>query len=148
MARIIALDLGTVRTGLAVTDPTQTIAQPVVILDSRDLDALKDQVLSYVQQYEAERVIVGIPRSLNGRRGPMAKWAEGIRRQLAAHLPVPVDPWDERFSTVSAESALHDIGASSDDLHSRKDSVAAAIILQAYLEHQRARRERANTPPR
>jgi putative Holliday junction resolvase len=77
----------------------------------------------------------------------MAKWAEGVRRQLAAHLPIPVDPWDERFSTVSAESALHDTGASSDDLHSRKDSVAAAIILQAYLEHQRTRRERANVPP-
>ena len=142
MARIIALDLGTVRTGLAITDPTQTIAQPLAILDSRDLDHLKDEILSYVEGYEAECVVVGIPRSMDGRRGPMAKWAEGIRRQLADYLSVPVEGWDERLSTVSAERALHDAGVSDDDLCARRDSAAAAIVLQGYLEHLRIERER------
>jgi putative Holliday junction resolvase len=143
MARILALDLGTVRTGVAVSDPTQTIAQPLAILDSRDLGRLKDEILRYVEGYEVERVVVGIPRSLSGKRGPMAHWAEGVRRQLAAYLPVPVDPWDERFSSLSAQRALHDAGVSDDGLCPRTDSAAAAVVLQGYLEHRRIQRERA-----
>ena len=76
--RIIALDLGTVRSGLAVSDPTQSIAQPLAVLSSTDTEAFISEIAQYVADYDAERVIVGIPRTMDGRMGEMARWAEAF----------------------------------------------------------------------
>ena len=80
--RIIALDLGKARSGVAVSDPTQTIAQPLDLLPGADAPTFVEQLGGVVAEYEAERVIVGIPRTMDGRMGEMARWAEGIRRRL------------------------------------------------------------------
>ena len=141
--RIIALDLGTVRSGLAVSDPTQSIAQPLAVLSSTDTEAFISEIAQYVADYDAERVIVGIPRTMDGRMGEMARWAEGIRRQCERRLSVPVEGRDERLSTVSAQRVMRESDGKRGRRHSdREDSVAAAVVLQAYLDEQRLRQDR------
>ena len=140
--RIIALDLGTVRSGLAVSDPTQSIAQPLAVLSSTDTEAFITEIAKFVVDYDAERVIVGIPRTMDGRMGEMARWAEGIRRQCERRLSIPVEGRDERLSTVSAQRVMREseskrAGQQAD----REDSVAAAVVLQAYLDERRLRQE-------
>ena len=139
MARIMALDLGTVRTGVALSDPTHTIATPSDH-PARGADAtgFVEQIRDIAAADAVERIIVGIPRSLDGKRGPMAHWAEGIRRDLAEALPVPVDPWDERLSSNEAAHRMQAGGASSRDMRGRLDSVAAAVILEDYLSAKRS----------
>lgn len=141
MARIMALDLGTVRTGVALSDLTHTIATPSDY-PARGAEAtgFVDQIRHLAEVDAVERIIVGIPRSLNGKRGPMAHWAEGIRRDLADALPVPVDPWDERFSSNEAAHRMQAGGASSRDIRDRLDSAAAAVILEDYLNARRSER--------
>ena len=134
--RVIGLDLGKARSGVAVSDPTQTIAQPVDLLPGADAPTFLAQLGGVVAEYEAERVIIGIPRTMDGRMGEMARWAEGIRRACERELPVPVEGRDERLSTVSAERAMREAGG---EMSSPPDSVAAAIVLQAYLDERRLR---------
>ena len=112
-----------------MSDPTQTIAQPLDLLPGADAPTFVAQLGGVVAEYEAERVIVGIPRTMDGRMGEMAHWAEGIRRACERGLS------DERLSTVSAERAMRDAGGSS----SPPDSIAAAVVLQAYLDELRIR---------
>ena len=135
----MALDLGTVRTGVAFSDPTQTIATPAErpVAGVRATGFL-DEVQGLVSAEGVERVIVGIPRSLDGKRGPMARWAEGVRRTLEEKLSIPVEPWDERFSSDEAARRLRDGGRSSRGMRGRLDSAAAAVILEQYLEAVRS----------
>ena len=142
MRRIMALDLGTTRTGVAITDPAQIIAQPLTVLGSADGASFHEALQRLVAEYQVERVIVGIPFSLNGRRGPMAHWAEGIRRRLAGALPVPVEPWDERLSSLSADRTFHDTGLFRSQGGHRQDAAAAAYILQGYLDRLHVQHER------
>ena len=137
--RIIALDLGKARSGVAVSDPTQTIAQPIDLLPGADAPTFVEQLGGVVAEYEAERVIVGIPRTMEGRMGEMAQWAEGIRRACERELSVPVEGRDERLSTVSAERAMREAGGRKGGITSPSDSIAAAVVLQAYLDEQRLR---------
>ncbi len=137
--RIIALDLGKARSGVAVSDPTQTIAQPLDLLPGADEPTFVERLGGVVAEYEAERVIVGIPRTMDGRMGEMAQWAEGIRRACERGLSVPVEGRDERLSTVSAERVMRDAGRRKGGFSSPSDSVAAAVVLQAYLDEQRLR---------
>ncbi len=125
---------------MAVSDPTQTIAQPLGLLPGADAPTFVAQLGDVVTQYEAERVIVGIPRTMDGRMGEMAQWAEGIRRICERALSVPVDGRDERLSTVSAERVMREAGGRrKTGISSPADSVAAAIVLQSFLDEQRLR---------
>ncbi len=137
----MAPDLGTVRTGVALSDPTQTIATPSDRpAKGVDTKGFVEQIRDMAEADAVERVIVGIPRSLDGKRGPMAHWAERIRRELANALTVPVDPWDERFSSNEAAHRMRTGGASSRDMRGRLDSAAAAVILEDYLNARRLER--------
>ena len=91
-----------------MSDLTQTIAQPIGLLPGADAPTFVSALGGIVSEYEAERVIIGIPRSMDGRMGEMAKWAEGIRRVCERELPVPVEGRDERLSTVSADRAMRE----------------------------------------
>ena len=134
----MALDLGSVRTGVALSDPTHTIATPTKLpAAGADAPGFTDEIRELIATHEIERVIVGIPRSLDGGRGPMARWAEGVRRLLASELSVPVEAWDERFSSDEAARRMRTTGASSLDMRGRLDSAAAAVILGEYLEARR-----------
>ena len=140
MPRLLGVDLGTRRIGLAVSDPTGTIAQPHGILDrSGDPAADRAAVLAAARAVGATRIVVGWPRSLSGRDGPAARAARAETEALRgdAGPDLPVDLHDERFSTATAQRARRASGARRGARRRPVDDLAAAVILQSYLESRR-----------
>jgi putative Holliday junction resolvase len=144
--RVIAVDLGTRRMGVAVTDGLGLTAQPHATLarhgGQRDLDA----IAAVVRQLEAERVILGLPLDPEGNRGRAAKAAEAFAERLRAVLTVPVELIDESFTTVEAEEVLLAADLSRARRKQVVDRVAAALILRRWLDQQ-SRAAQGNTRP-
>lgn len=132
--RVIGLDLGSRRVGVAVGDTRTGVATALEVWPRRDAVPLPRRLGDCVAEWEAELVVVGLPRSLDGSEGAAAHAVREVVTELRAHLEVPVELYDERFSTVTAQDALHRGGL--DTRKSRKviDAVAAAVILQGWLD--------------
>ena len=137
MGRILSIDYGRKRTGLAVTDPLQLIANGLTTVPTA---SAVDFVADYVRQETVERIIVGWPRQTNGQDSENASRIKPFVQRLKKLLPdIPVEFYDERFTSVLAHRAMIDGG-----LHKKKrqdkalvDEVSATIILQSYLESAR-----------
>ena len=136
MSRILALDFGTRRIGLALSDPTRTIASPLGALQRR---AGKRppwaEILRLIEQDEAAALVVGLPLGLGGEEGAWAQEVRGFGEQLQRRTGLPLHWVDERLSSVRAEQAVRGMGLkkSQREEKSRVDAAAAAIILQQYL---------------
>jgi len=138
--RILALDVGEKRIGIAVSDPTGTLASPVGFLERTSLEEEATAIAELVRRLEVEKIVIGNPLSLKGTRGPQAQEVERYAEALAARLEVPIVLWDERFSTVRAERLTREAGHKGRKRRARIDAAAAAIILQDYLEAMRSGR--------
>jgi putative Holliday junction resolvase len=135
--RALALDLGSKRIGVATSDRSGTLASPLTVLQrSGDVARDHERIRRLVEEEEAEVVVVGLPLSLDGSRGPAAVAALAEADRLASVVGVPVEPYDERLTTVTAHQALAPrLGG-----RARRqvvDKVAAAVLLQAWLDHRR-----------
>ena len=138
MSRILAIDYGRKRTGLAVTDPLQITAGGLTTVASHTLEAwLRD----YVAREAVERIVVGLPRQMNGQMSESWQWIEPFLRRLRKVMPdIPITLVDERFTSVLAQQTLRDAGIGKQTRQQNKglvDEVSATIILQSYLEHRR-----------
>ncbi|MDR5708321.1 MAG: Holliday junction resolvase RuvX [Armatimonadota bacterium] len=131
--RVLAVDLGARRVGLAVSDPTGTIAQPFRVLHRRSTREVLDAIAEVVAQLGPSRVVVGLPRNMDGTEGRMARAARRFGEALARRTRVPVEFWDERLTTVAAERVLR--GRVPTRRRELRDGVAAALILEGYLRH-------------
>ena len=136
--RLIGLDVGEARIGVAVSDPTGTLASARTVLARRPQEAALKALQRLVEEEEAEAVIVGLPRSLSGELHGQAALVQEFAELLRKQVAVPVHFWDERLSTVAAERELRASGAKRDKRRAMIDAVAAAIILQGYLDASRA----------
>ena len=135
--RVVGLDLGTRRIGVAVSDASGTLASPYeVIHRSGDVGRDHREVARIVDEVEAERVVVGMPLSLSGKVGPAAAAAAEEVEALAQALTVPVEPYDERLTTVTAAQQLRAAGLDARRQRDKIDKVAAAVMLQAWLDGQ------------
>ena len=136
--RVIGLDLGSKRIGVAVSDRSGTIASPLTVL-TRLGDPAADHraIAALVAEEEAERVVVGLPLRLDGGIGPAAQRALAETEELATVVAVPVETFDERLTTVSADRALLEAGLRAPARRTVVDKVAAAVMLQAWLDGQR-----------
>ena len=136
--RAVGLDLGTRRIGVAVSDSGGTLASPYEVVE-RGADRASDHatVARIVADLDAELVVVGLPLSLDGTIGPAAAAALAEVDELAAALDVPVETHDERLTTVTAESSLRDRGVKGRARRRVVDKVAAAVMLQAWLDGRR-----------
>lgn len=140
--RLVAIDLGEVRIGIALSDPGQVVASPAETLhvprdeDDATLDALVDAVV----RHEAAGIVVGYPRRLDGREGAAAARARRIAEALRQRTGREVLLWDERFTTVEAERVLLQGDVSRRDRKDTVDRLAASVLLQSVLEAQRVRR--------
>jgi len=133
--RAIGLDLGTKRIGVAVSDSDGRLAMPIeVLVRTGDREGEHRAVAALVAEWEAEVVVVGVPYSLDGSVGPMAKTMIAEADQLATRLSVPVQTHDERLTTVTAEKQLREQEMSGEDRRKVVDKVAASVMLQAWLE--------------
>jgi putative Holliday junction resolvase len=138
--RVVALDLGTKRIGVAVSDLSGTIATPRTVIQrsgskTRDYQVIK----ALVEEEEAELLLVGLPLNMNGSYGPAAKGAVAEAAELASVVGVPVETFDERLTTVSADRALMEANISATNRRKLVDKVAAAVMLQAWLDGKAAR---------
>lgn len=130
--RLMGLDLGERRIGVAVSDPSQVLARGIAVIERRSVEKDLEAIAGLAEEYEVEAIIVGFPRRLNGTAGKEAKKAEAFAARIEAHLELPVTLWDERLSTVRAARALAEGGKRKRRLGI--DAVAAVVILQDYLD--------------
>ncbi len=137
MGPIIGLDVGDRRIGVAISDPEGRLAFPVTIIERRGEPADEEAILELARQREVTAIVVGIPRSLSGELGPQAEKVQAFVGSLARMALVPVVEWDERLSTVAAERAMREAGLKAGRRKARRDAVAAAFILQGYLDSLR-----------
>lgn len=131
--RILALDYGTKRIGVALSDELRWTAQPLETFERRSLDRDLGHVLSLVASHEAGLVVLGLPLQLDGREGPAIQAMREFTAALEARLPVPLVLWDERMTTKAAEDLLIAADVSRKKRKGAVDRVAAALLLQSYL---------------
>ena len=129
LCRVLALDHGETRCGCAISDPSGTLARPLAAIDPDP-----ERVGELVGEYEADLVLVGLPVSLSGEEGKQARLARDFAEELERRLDVPVETYDERLTTRMAERSERE-GARAD-----RDSLAAAHLLESYLESRRGGR--------
>lgn len=136
--RVVAVDIGQKRLGFAVSDPDGCLALPCSVIDVHDDDSTVMAIVDVCRDKEATCLVVGMPISMSGNKGPMACRIEALTRRIAQELSIPVETWDERLTTVSAERAMRDAGWSGRKLREDRDKIAAQIILQAFLDSRAA----------
>jgi putative Holliday junction resolvase len=137
--RILAIDPGTVRLGLALSDPSGTIAQPLSVLARRsepeDLKALTE----LVERHEVGMIVIGLPRLMDGRLDAAARQAQTFGAQVARATGRPVAYWDERLTSVAAERYLIEQGKRRNKRRQEIDRMAATLLLQGYLDYRAGR---------
>jgi len=134
--RVLGLDLGAKRIGLAISDAEGSIAFPMETLQHESRSQVFAALQKIIRERDVERVVVGLPLHMDGRAGPEAEDAKKFARDLAVATGLPVDTIDERWTTVEAERALRAAGRKGRKKRAVVDSVAASILLRTYLDLQ------------
>ena len=139
--RIMALDVGDSRIGVALSDPLEMLASPLTIIKRLNEASDLQSVVNLVNEHKAGRLIVGLPLSLSGETGIQAQKVKDFTDKLGAALSIPIEMVDERFSTVTAREYMRETVRKKDRFRKKHDdAVAAAVILHAYLDEASARR--------
>lgn len=133
--RLIALDVGARRVGVAVSDELGLIASPVESVDMKR-DGM-DRLVALIERYDPERIIIGLPLGMSGREGPQAAATRAFAQKLRARIDRTIVFWDERLTTFMADQSLIEAGHRRARRKQHVDAVAAALILQSYLDSQR-----------
>ena len=133
MGRVLALDVGEKRIGVALCDETQTLARPLLTLERVSKKEDFARLAALCSEHAIEKVIVGLPKTLRGEDGPQAQRVRRYTAELQAALNLPIEFWDERFSTIEARDLM---AAAGRKLSSKGeiDAIAATVILQEYLD--------------
>jgi putative Holliday junction resolvase len=131
--KILGVDPGDKRIGLAVSDPTQTIANPLMVINhvARTIDAA--QIAQIAVDHDVVRIIVGCPYDIDGQSGPQARKSERLAEAIRSQSDLPVELWDESGSTQEARAARISMGVKKSKRSGHLDDLAATIILQSYL---------------
>lgn len=135
--RILAVDPGSKRVGLALSDPTETIAQSLATVPAEPAESLPSRIAEIAARHEVERLIVGLPLRLDGTHGPEAKLATRLAAAIRRESGLPVELVDERMTTAAAERALISGGVKREQRRQGVDRVAATMLLQGHLDHRR-----------
>lgn len=131
---MLGVDLGTKRVGVALSNPDRTVASPLQVIERSG--RLHRDLADLVDEWECTAVVVGMPLSLDGSHGPAARKTKKEVEALGATLRVPVETYDERLTTISAERLMTEAGLDSRSQRQVVDKIAASILLQAWLDRQ------------
>lgn len=134
--RILALDHGTVRIGVAVSDELGMIARPLEFIPAEPWEAFTSRFNQVLAEFQPQQIIIGLPRNMNGSIGPAADKVRAFIEKLRDTVSVPMRTWDERLTTVQAQRMLRQAGHKAKDQKGKMDQTAAAIILQSFLDSQ------------
>jgi putative Holliday junction resolvase len=132
--RILALDHGTKRIGIALSDELKVIAQPLEFVPAEPFDAFLTRLKQLLSEKEVELVLVGMPRNMNGSYGPAALKVEQFVAALRTAITVPIKTWDERLTSAQANRFLIQGNVRREQRKEKVDKMAAAILLQSYLD--------------
>ena len=131
--RIMAIDYGDGRIGLALSDPTGTLCGSAWTLAEWDQERAAEQVCAAASEHGAERLVLGLPKNMDGSEGPRAEKSRAFRALLEEKSGLEVVLWDERLTTVQAHAILHAVGKKEKKHRQNVDAVAASLILESYL---------------
>lgn len=138
--RVMAIDYGDARTGIALSDPTGTLAGFAAVLSAYSPDKLTEQIAALAKERGAEELVLGFPKNMDGTLGPRAEKTAALAELLRARTGLPVILWDERRTTVDAWNILHANGRRVKKGRQTVDAVAASLILEGYLAAKKIRR--------
>jgi putative Holliday junction resolvase len=136
VARSLGLDIGDKRIGVALSDPHGVLASPLTIIHRQDEAADFEAIVNIISLHQVGRIIVGLPRSMDGTLGKQAEKVKAFVDRLISHIKVPLEFRDERLSTVSARRLMREAGTKKRKVKVHDDAAAAAIILQGYLDEK------------
>ena len=136
--RILAIDYGSTRIGLALSDPTGTLARPLPFLPAKADAKLAREIVDLAKQHDVHLFILGLPRNMDGTSGEAATKVQAFATILRAATPLTVKLIDERLSTVQASRQLHESGKNARKQRGQIDSEAACVLLQGYLDSQQS----------
>ena len=137
--RIMAIDYGDARTGVAISDPTGLLAGFTTVIHSRKPEAVAAELARLVREHRVEELVMGFPRNMDGTEGPRAELYRAFAGQVEAACGIKPVLWDERRTTVEAHSILHASGKRMKNHKKTVDAVAATLILEGYLTFKRSR---------
>ncbi len=132
--RILAIDYGSQRIGLALSDPTGSLARPLPFVPAKGDAKLARELAALAQREQAELILLGLPRNMDGSHGEAAEKVRAFAAEMGKATAIRIQLVDERLSTVQAGRQLHDAGRNAREQKGKIDSVAAAVLLQSYLD--------------
>lgn len=142
--RIMALDIGEVRCGIAISDPMERIASPLCVLPTAEVKAHAASFRRICQDWEPELIVSGLPLSLNGETGAQAQTCKEVAYQVAKNLHLPLEFSDERLSSSEAKRVLREEGLSEKQMRGKVDMIAASLFLQSWLDARQAYSDERN----
>lgn len=134
---ILAIDLGKVRTGLAVCDKNEILASPIGTLTEKTREILIDKIIDKINKYKVELVVIGLPKNMDGSIGESALQAQDFSKSLEKKINIPVNMWDERKTTVTAHEYLNQTNTRGKKRKNIIDTVSASIILENYMQFRK-----------
>jgi putative Holliday junction resolvase len=135
--RVMALDVGERRIGVALSDPTRMLASPLTTIRAVPRSTAVKRILTLIRDYQVTALVVGLPLTMNGDIGPQATLVQQFVDELRPLIDIPIFFVDERLTTVAAERMMIDLKIKPEQRRARIDEVAASIILQDFLDSQR-----------
>lgn len=135
--RIMAVDLGDSRTGIAVCDRNEILASPLTVITEYNYEKCAEKVAALAKQENAEMIVVGLPKNMDGTSGERAEKCAGFARLVGEISGLPAELWDERRTTVTAHNYLNDTNVRGKKRKAVVDAVAATIILESYLAYRK-----------
>ena len=131
--RILAIDFGDVRTGLAVSDLSGTLTGDAWVITQKNMERLADEIVMEIQKRTVGEIVLGLPKNMDGSFGPRAEKTKAFEAILAEKTSVPIVLWDERRTSFSADQILIGVGKKGQKKKALQDAVAASLILEGYL---------------
>jgi putative Holliday junction resolvase len=135
----MALDVGQRRIGVALSDPTRTLASPLLTLHAAPRARAFQRIAALVQEHAVAELVLGLPLTMSGEIGPQARDVQSFAEELRQTLTIPMHLFDERLTSAAAERMMADLGIRPEQRKARIDEVAASIILQDFLDSQQQR---------
>ncbi len=135
--KIMAVDFGDARTGLAVCDRTEFLASPVGIIQEKSFAKVAEKIVYASREFDVGMIVIGLPRNMDGSEGARAEKSRRLADTLRAIVPIPVELWDERSTTVSAAAILAENGTFGKKRKEKLDAVAATVILESFMAYRR-----------